>query len=134
VQKITIKTSKEKEVIDITRILNDLLIKNFYDKGVVFLFCTHTTCALTTADLDEGTDIDMIDAYTIMVPKLNYRHPHDPAQAPDHIISSLIGSSLTIPVQSASMVLGSWQKVVLIEFAGPKERHITVTFISEKKE
>ncbi len=132
-QKITIKTSKEKEVIDITRVLNDLLIKNYYDKGVVFLFSTHTSCAITTADLDEGTDLDMIDAYTTLVPKLNYRHPHDPTHVPDHIISSLIGSSLTIPVQSASMVLGAWQKVVLIEFSGPKERHIAITFIPESK-
>lgn len=132
-QKITIKTTKEKEIIDITRILNDLLSKNYNDKGIVYLFCTHTTCALATADLDPGTDLDMLDAFGAMVPKLPYRHPHDPDHVPDHIMSTLIGASLAIPVSSASMVLGSWQKVILVELAGPKERHITVSFIPEPR-
>lgn len=132
-QKITIKTSKQKEVIDITRVVNDLLIKNYYDKGMVVLFALHTTCAITTANLDPGTDLDMIDAYSEMVPKLNYRHAHDPAHTGDHIMSSVVGASLTIPVSSASMVLGTWQRVVLVEFDGPKERHITITFFPEKR-
>ena len=29
-----------------------------------------------------------------MIPKLNYRHPHDPEHVPDHILSALIGTSI----------------------------------------
>jgi len=133
VQKITIKTTKPKEILDITRVVNDLLIKNFYDKGVLMLFCTHTSCGITTANLDPGTDEDILAAYDAMIPKLNYNHPHDPSHVGDHIMSSIIGASLSIPVQSASMVLGSWQKVVLVELNGPKERRIAVTFLPEPK-
>ena len=86
-----------------------------------------------TANLDPGTDLDMIDAFSEMFPKLNYRHQHDPNHVGDHIMSSLVGSSLTVPVQSATMALGTWQKVVLVELDGPKERHITLTFFPEKR-
>ena len=131
--KFTITTTKNKEIVDITSIVNDLLIKNGYELGVCILFVTHTTCCLTTADLDPGTDQDYLDAFSAMFPKLNYRHPHDPAHVGDHIMSSMISPGLVIPVTSATMVLGSWQKVVLIEFSGPKERHISLTFLSEVK-
>ena|SRR3989344_5949360 len=133
-QKLTITTKSKKEVIDLTRILNDLTSKNGFLNGILFLFASHTTCAITTADLDPGTDLDYIDAFSQMVPKLNYRHPHDPSHVPDHVMSSIIGTSLVIPVQSANMVLGQNQRVVLIEFYGPRERHLNLAFLPEKLE
>lgn len=93
------------------------------------LFLTHTTAALTTADLDPGTDQDYLTAFEEMIPQLDYKHPHDPAHMPDHILSTLIGASLTIPVENGQLVLGTWQKVVLIEFDGPRERQIVINFI-----
>ena len=132
-QKLTINTKKEKEIFDLTELINDLIVKSAYDKGVCHLFVTHTTCALTTADLDPGTEEDMINAFEKMIPSLEYKHMHDPEHVPDHIMSAIIGPSLTIPVQNASMVLGSWQRVVLVELSGPKERHLAMTFMSDKR-
>jgi secondary thiamine-phosphate synthase enzyme len=128
-QELVIKSEKQKEVIDLTDILNDLLRKNLVDTGSCIMFTTHTTCALTTADLDPGTDSDLIDAYTNMVPKLKYRHPHDPAHVGDHIMSSIIGASVFIPVRSSSLVIGAYQRVVLVEFNGPRERKVIVSYI-----
>ena len=131
-QKITFKTNQEKEIIDITRIINDLLVKNSYDKGMLFLFCTHTSCAITTTNLKEGMTADLADAYREIVPKLNYKNPNSPSLSGNFVMSSLIGASLTIPVESANTVIGSSQRIVLVEFAGPRERHITLSFLSEK--
>lgn len=118
---LSIETKKQKQVIDIT----DEIIKNLeIQNGLCHLFLTHTTAALTTADLDPGTDLDMIDAFTQMIPKLAYRHPHNPAHVPDHILSSLMGTSLTIPVANGQLSLGTWQRVVLIELDGPRQRQI----------
>jgi|SRR3989344_5865974 len=131
-QKLTIPTSDKKQIIDLTKIINDLLVKNATVDGIAFLFCTHTSCALAICDLDPGGTVeDYLNAYAEMVPKITYKHPHDPANFGDHLLATTIGSSLFVPVQSASMVLGAWQKVALIEFAGPKERHITLSFLKE---
>ena len=121
-----INSSRKKQVIDITEILNKELPDG---SGLCNLFILHTTAALTTADLDPGTDLDMLDAFETMVPKLKYRHPHDPSHVGDHIISSLIGASLTLPFSKGELILGSWQRVVLIEFDGPRERQIVLNII-----
>ena len=131
--KIQIKTTKPKQVLDITDKLNQDLSQLDIKAGLVYIFVTHTTCALTTADLDPGTDLDMLDAFKALIPKLNYRHPHDPAHVPDHILSSLIGTSLTLPVEDGGLALGQWQRVVLIEFSGPRERQLIITTINNTR-
>ncbi|TSC87516.1 MAG: hypothetical protein G01um10147_494 [Microgenomates group bacterium Gr01-1014_7] len=127
--KLSIKTSKKKEVIDITDLINQELEKQNFKNGVCHLFLTHTTAALTTADLDPGTDQDYLDAFEDLIPKLNYQHPHDPSHTPDHILSSLIGTSLTLPVENGKLVLGTWQRLVLIELDGPRERQVVLTML-----
>ncbi|MCH7952164.1 YjbQ family protein [Patescibacteria group bacterium] len=125
---LTITTTKHKEIVDITEEVNSLIQKQSWEEGICHLFVKHTTAALTTADLDPGTDLDMLDAFEEMIPKLKYRHPHDPSHVGDHIMSSLIGPSVTMPVQNGKLQLGTWQRVVLIEFYGPRERTILASF------
>jgi secondary thiamine-phosphate synthase enzyme len=48
---------------------------------------------------------------------------------PDHILSSLIGTALTLPVDGGSLVLGTWQRVVLIELDGPRQRELILHFV-----
>ena len=127
--KITIETTKIRQVIDITDLINEQLRKENFKEGIINLFLTHTTAVLTTADLDPGTDLDYLDAFSEMIPKLNYRHPHDPSHVPSHILSLLIGTSLNIPVEASKLTLGTWQRVVLIELDGPKMRGIVITLI-----
>jgi len=126
---IAVKTRKAKEVADITDEINKKLKEEKFNEGLCHLFLMHTTAALTTADLDPGTDLDMLDAWQAMIPKLTYRHPHNPGHVPDHILSSLIGTSLTIPVKNSKLVLGTWQRVVLVEFDGPRERKIVISYL-----
>jgi secondary thiamine-phosphate synthase enzyme len=95
--------------------------------GICSLLVLHTTAALTTADLDPGTDLDMLDAFEAMMPKLRYRHPHDPRHVPDHILSAVIGTSIALPFENRKLLLGTWQRVVLIELDGPRERELVVT-------
>src|SRR3989344_8932262 len=126
-EKIIIKTKRAREIVDITESINSLLRKSSAGDGLCHLFLTHTTAALTCADLDPGTDLDMLDAYGEMIPKLAFRHPHDPAHVADHIMASLIGASLVLPYKKGELVLGTWQRVVLVEFAGPREREIILS-------
>jgi secondary thiamine-phosphate synthase enzyme len=126
--KLTVSTHKKREILDIT----DQVQKHLPDAtGICCLNILHTTAALTTADLDPGTDLDMLDAFEAMMPKLHYRHPHNPEHVPDHILSSLIGTALTLPVESGSLVLGTWQRVILVELDGPRKRELTLTFLKE---
>jgi secondary thiamine-phosphate synthase enzyme len=132
-QRITFKTRKKREILDITKTVESLLQKNHSQAtGICNLFILHTTAALTTADLDPGTDLDMLDAFEAMIPKLRYRHPHNPEHVPDHILSALIGTSIALPFENGQLVLGTWQRIVLMELDGPRERELVVNVTAEK--
>ena len=130
---LIIVTKKKKEIVDITDIVNEKLGKFNTTSGLCVLFVKHTTACLTTADLDPGTDLDMLDAFEALMPKLNYRHPHNPSHVTDHILSSIIGASVTIPFKNGELDLGTWQRVVLIELDGPREREITLRFFAAEE-
>ena len=127
---ITISTRKKDEVIDITAIVETTLRAMTPEDGICALFVAHTTCALTTADLDPGTDRDLLDALRHLLPALSYRHPHDPAHTPDHILSTIISPSLAIPYVNHRLLLGTWQRVILIELDGPRQRTLHMNCIS----
>ena len=122
-----INTSKKDEVLDITDKIEEFLESQEKESGLCNIFVTHTTCCVTTADLDPGTDLDLLDFLRAISPKISFRHPHDPLHTPDHIISSIIGSSITIPFKDKKLILGTWQRVILIELDGPRERNINLT-------
>jgi secondary thiamine-phosphate synthase enzyme len=131
-QRIKVKTRKKREIVDITDNLEQVLQRGHSGKsGICHLSVLHTTAALTTADLDPGTDLDMLDAFEHMVPKLHYRHPHDPGHVPDHILSAMIGTSIGLPVEGGKILLGTWQRVVLVELDGPREREIVLAVTGE---
>ena len=118
----TVTTRKKDQVVDITDTVENYLREEKNEDGLCSLFVAHTTCAITTADLDPGTDLDLLEALRHLLPKLSYRHPHDPAHAPDHFLSTIIGPSLVIPYARHQLLLGTWQRIILVELDGPRQR------------
>jgi secondary thiamine-phosphate synthase enzyme len=124
-----VATKAKKQVVDITNLVEAFLGAQKAENGLCHVFAQHTTCSITTADLDPGTDLDMLDAFEKLIPKLNYRHPHNPGHVPDHIMSCIIGPGVLLPVHGGELQLGTWQRVVLIELDGPRQRQVALTFI-----
>lgn len=128
-KKIIINTNQSQEVVDITNEIERELPD--FD-GLCNIFVLHTTAAITTADLDPGTDKDMLEAYEKMLPNLDYRHPHDPSHVKDHIEATVLGPSVLVPFKNRKLQLGTWQKVVLFEFNGPRKRNIIISFLKDE--
>ncbi len=125
---ITISTKKNDQIVDITEVIETYLREAPHEHGLCTIFVSHTTCALTTADLDPGTDLDFLDALRRLLPDISYRHPHDPSHTPDHILSSIIGPSVTVPYRDRRLLLGTWQRIVLVEFSGPRRRTLHISY------
>lgn len=129
---LTIETRKKREILDITEQINGILgSKDSAGGGICFVNVLHTTAALTTADLDPGTDLDMLDAFEEMIPHLDYRHPHNPEHVPDHIMSTVLGTGISLPYEKGKLVLGTWQRVILVELDGPRKRQVVCTQVAE---
>ena len=127
---LRINTGSLKEVVDLTDQLQSLIRKAKIQDGVCFIFVTHTTAALTTGEIGEGTEKDLLEVVEQMVPSIRFRHAHDPSHAWSHMASSILGPSLTIPVSAGKLVLGTWQSVMLVELDGPRERTIHVNLLA----
>jgi len=128
-ERLAVQTTKHKQIVDITDLVNEHLRSAKKKEGLCHLCILHTTAALTTADLDQGTDLDMLDAFQGMIPKLKYRHPHNPSHVGDHIMSSLIGPSVLLPFEKGKLILGTWQRIVLVELDGLRDRGVVLSLI-----
>jgi secondary thiamine-phosphate synthase enzyme len=126
---LTVSTRKKDQVIDITDTIEGFLREKRAESGVCLVFAAHTTCAIATADLDPGTDLDLLDALRGILPRIQYRHPHDPLHTPDHILSSLIGPSVMVPYANGQLMLGIWQRVILVELDGPRQRTVHISLL-----
>ncbi len=126
VDRIRISTDGRKQVVDLTDRVNAAIQKAGLTEGLCVLFLTHTTAALTTGEVGEGTEEDLLAVVEQMIPRIKFQHAHNPAHAWSHMASSVIGPSLTIPVSNGALVLGTWQSVLLVELDGPKQRDIHI--------
>lgn len=128
---LDIQTSKEKEVYDLTDEVNSILKESSVKEGLCTVFLKHTTAALTVADMDPGAEEDYLGAFEKLIPDIEYKHPHDPSHMPDHIMGALIGPSISVPIDASQLDLGTWQRLVLMDFSGPRKRTVRVVVTKE---
>lgn len=125
-QKLSFSTSDQKQVLDISKEVETQLPEG--GDGVATVFTPHTGVAITTANLDPGTDLDLLDFLQDITPQKEWRHPHNPAHAPDHLLASIIGPSVTVPYENGILLTGDWQYIVLIELDGPRKRTVFISY------
>ena len=101
--------------------------------GICQIFIKHTSASLTiNEDADPTVLLDFESHFNEMVPEdqAYYKHTFEgPDDMPAHLKSSLLGSSVNIPLTDGKLNLGTWQGVYLCEHrnhAGPRSLVITV--------
>ncbi len=115
------------------------LITNYIKKelpqmtGVVNVFIKHTSASLTiNENADSTVRVDFETHFNIMVPETANHFLHTLEGSDDmtsHIKSSLLGSSVDIPIKNGSLLLGTWQGIYLCEhrnLGGARQIVITV--------
>jgi secondary thiamine-phosphate synthase enzyme len=125
-EKITIKTGKRIELIDITSHVQGAVSKTKIKDGVCFLFSPHTTAGLTiNENADPSVRKDIINTLDKLIPE-NVGYAHAEGNADSHVKSSLLGSSLTIFIEGGELCLGTWQGIYFCEADGPRSREVWV--------
>ncbi|WP_088834189.1 secondary thiamine-phosphate synthase enzyme YjbQ [Paenibacillus tyrfis] len=123
-------TKQRDEMIEITRLIHDLLKQEQLEEGLAIIYCPHTTAGITiqeNADPDVRHDVLMRldEVYPWTHPK--YRHAE--GNTASHLKAITTGSSQTVLVAGSRLVLGRWQGIYFCEFDGPRERSCLVKFI-----
>ncbi len=127
--KLHITSTKNKEAIDLTDKVEKLVTEKKIEKGLVLVFVKHTTAALTIGEVGEGTDEDLLEVVQELIPRINFRHGHNPSHAPDHMIGSIVGPSVIVPICEGKLDLGTWQRVILLELNGPRKLSLAIVTI-----
>jgi secondary thiamine-phosphate synthase enzyme len=128
-QNFTVSTKSRSELVDITEPVRGALFTSGVRAGICQVFTLHTTAGITiNENADPDVRFDLVESLNKLVPWRNgYRHGEGNSAA--HIKASLMGSSVTVPVEDGRLVLGIWQGIYFCEFDGPRTRTVIVNVI-----
>jgi secondary thiamine-phosphate synthase enzyme len=121
-------------IIDITQGVVSVIRTGGVDRGIVTVFATGSTAAITTMEYEPGGVHDLQALLDRLIPPQgDYEHNrlnHD-TNSHAHMRAAVIGPSETIPLVDGRLALGTWQQIVLIDFDDrPRTRTVTVQVLS----
>lgn len=127
------QTEGNSHVVDLTDGVNRVIGEAPIDRGIVTVFATGSTAAVTTMEYEPGGVQDFKELLERLVPLgAEYAHNrlnHD-TNAHAHLRAATIGPSETIPFVDNHLLLGTWQQVVLIDFDDrPRQRMVAVQVV-----
>ncbi|MDY6864004.1 MAG: secondary thiamine-phosphate synthase enzyme YjbQ [Thermodesulfobacteriota bacterium] len=127
---IEIETKAGTDVINLTQKVSKIVENMNIKEGQVLLFISGSTSAITTIEFESGVLNDLKQAIERLVPE-NIHYEHNlrwgDGNGYSHVRASLLGPSLTVPLNNGKMILGTWQQIVLIDFDNrPRNRKILI--------
>lgn len=131
---LRLETPGNGHIVDITPGVMSVVNTASVGRGVVTVFATGSTAAITTMEYEPGGVHDLQALLDRLIPSGgDYEHNrlnHD-TNSHAHLRAAVIGPSETIPIVDGRLQLGTWQQVVLIDFDDrPRRRTVTVQVLS----
>ena len=131
---LRMETPGNGHIVDITPGVLSVVRTAGVDRGVVSVFATGSTVAVTTMEYEPGGVHDLqVLLDRLIPPEGEYEHNrlnHD-TNSHAHLRAAIIGPSETIPIVDGHLALGTWQQVVLVDFDDrPRTRTVTVQVLS----
>ena len=134
-QTFTPKTRGHRDLHDLTCDISQIVKKSGVKTGTVHVFNVGSTAAVGTIEYEPGLQQDLPDLLDrLMPPSRSYGHEqawHD-GNGHSHLQATMLGPSLTVPIQEGSLVMGTWQQIFHLECdIKPHQRRIIVTVMGE---
>jgi secondary thiamine-phosphate synthase enzyme len=131
---LRLETEGDAAIVDITQGVEAVVRQSGVSSGVVSVFVTGSTAAVTTMEYEPGGVADLQALVERLVPRTG-TYQHNVLNADDnahaHLRASVIGPSETVPLVAGRLVLGTWQQIVLIDFDDrPRRREVHVQVVS----
>lgn len=133
--RLHLSTSDQGDAHDITPKVAGALKESGLKSGIVTVFVTGSTAAVTTIEFEPGAVFDFNRLFEQLAPRRGeYRHHlrWGDDNGSSHVRAALLGPSLTIPFVDGALTLGTWQQILLIEFdTSARRRDVVVQMIGE---
>ncbi len=134
-REIQLQTSKHGQMHDLTDEVQKIVGASKVRSGIVHVFNVGSTGAVGTIEFEPGLQEDlpaMLDK--LLPPSRDYGHEqawHD-GNGHSHLQATMLGPSLTVPIEDGKLVLGTWQQVFHLECdIKPRRRTIAITVLGE---
>lgn len=101
--------------------------------GVLAVFLPHATAGLALIETGAGSEDDLADTIEALLPRDDrYAHRHgSKGHGGDHLLPVFISPSLVLPVVGGDVVLGTWQRVVIVDpNRENNQRNVLLAFLS----
>lgn len=129
-EKIEFNTTEREELLDITRLVLDVVKKKDWLCGALVVYSPHTSGALTINEAADPCVVsDMVGYMNRMIPREDAEFCHSEGNSDAHIKASLIGPSLTLIIEDRALQLGNWQGIYFFEGDGPRKRKVWLQFL-----
>jgi secondary thiamine-phosphate synthase enzyme len=114
-EELTIQTGRRRGLFDLTDACATFVAGE--GDGLLSVFVPHATAGLVVMELGSGSDIDLMGALDRLLPRDDrWVHHHGSAgHGADHLVSMVASPSLTVPVVSGRLTLGTWQSIALLD-------------------
>jgi secondary thiamine-phosphate synthase enzyme len=133
--RLHLSTSGQGDAHDITAKTAAALTESGLKAGVMTVFVTGSTAAVTTIEFEPGAVSDFNRLFEQLAPRrAEYRHHlrWGDDNGSSHVRAALLGPSLTIPFVDGKLTLGTWQQIMVVEFdTSARRREIVVQMIGD---
>jgi len=105
-----------RRVLDVTELVAAFCAGDGRD-GLVHVFVPHATAGVALMETGSGSERDLEDLLERLLPRDDrYGHRHGSmGHGGDHLLPVLVSPSMTLPVEGGALVLGTWQRVVVVD-------------------
>ena len=120
-----------RRVVDVTELVTAFCAEDGRD-GLVHAFVPHATAGLALMETGSGSERDLDDLLERLLPREDrYVHRHgSTGHGGDHLLPVLVSPSLSMPVEGGRLLLGTWQRVVLVDPNRENDvRRLVLTFV-----
>jgi len=132
----SISTRGNCDIIDITGQVQRIIDEAGFVEGSVLIFAGGSTAGITTIEYEPGLLKDYPAFFGRIAPEnITYQHDntwHD-GNGHAHVRASIQGASLTVPFNNGTMLLGTWQQIIFVDFDNRPRRREVVVQITGKK-
>ena len=123
---LSVRTKSRTEMLDITAEVQRVVASAGAGSGVCVVFVPHTTAGVTiNENADPSVQRDIIAELNKVIP-FEDDYAHSEGNSAAHIKASLMGSSVSVPIEDGRLQLGTWQGIFFCEFDGPRRRRVWV--------
>jgi secondary thiamine-phosphate synthase enzyme len=134
-RRITLQTRGNGDILDITPEVAREVAQADITSGTVTVFIAGSTAGVTTVEYESGLVADLQGLWERIAPQgITYQHDrrwHD-GNGHAHVRASLLGPSLVVPFENKSLILGTWQQIIVIDFDNrARSRQVVLQIMGE---